>query len=55
MQNVNLFLEKGQDLKISEELENHSIFESTVSPETRALVQQVIGDYLSMLMNFTND
>lgn len=42
LQNVESFLEKGQDLKISEELENHSIFESTVSPETRALVQQVI-------------
>ncbi|KFM76529.1 Guanine nucleotide exchange factor DBS, partial [Stegodyphus mimosarum] len=42
LKNVEDFLQKGYDLQISEELKNHSIFEVAISPETRALVQQVL-------------
>ncbi|XP_054708751.1 LOW QUALITY PROTEIN: guanine nucleotide exchange factor DBS-like [Uloborus diversus] len=42
LQNVDEFLQKGREMQICEELENHSIFEAAISPETRTLVQQVL-------------
>ncbi|XP_015927368.1 guanine nucleotide exchange factor DBS isoform X2 [Parasteatoda tepidariorum] len=42
LKNVEEFLQKGSDLQISEELENHPILKGAISPETRVLVQQVL-------------
>ncbi|GFY44277.1 guanine nucleotide exchange factor DBS [Trichonephila inaurata madagascariensis] len=42
LKSVTDFLQKGSDLQLSAELEHHSILDTSISPETRALVQQVL-------------
>ncbi|XP_055936058.1 guanine nucleotide exchange factor DBS-like isoform X3 [Argiope bruennichi] len=42
LKSITEFLQKGADLQISAELEHHSILDGSISPETRALVQQVL-------------
>lgn len=46
LKNITEFLQKSCDLQLSEELEHHSILDGTISPETRALVQQVSKYFL---------